>query len=99
MNQKPSLRQLLFRPVIFVTISLGLLVIGELVAIGRLTWMNNQRIHTIEADIGEGRHLEESIFELLQLQLKLAASVFTIANTIITTNTVLFTVLKKSIRT
>lgn len=74
MNQKPSLRQLLFRPVIFVTISLGLLVIGELVAIGRLTWMNNQRIHTIEADIGEGRHLEESIFELLQLQLKLAAS-------------------------
>ena len=74
MKPRPTLRQLLFRPVIFVTMTLGVLVIGELVAIGRLTWMNNQRIHTIETDIGEGRHLEESIFELLHLQLKLAAS-------------------------
>ena len=73
MKSKPTLRQLLFRPVIFVTISLGLLVIGELVAIGRITWMNNQRLHTIETDIGQGRHLEETIFELLNLQLKLSA--------------------------
>lgn len=52
MQFKPTLRQLLFRPVIFVTISLGLLVIVELVAIGRITWVNNQRLHTIETDIG-----------------------------------------------
>ncbi|MFM8342441.1 MAG: sensor histidine kinase [Methylomonas sp.] len=73
MKSKPTLRQLLLRPVIFVTISLGLLVIGELVAIGRITWVNNQRLHTIETDIGQGRHLEETIFELLNLQLKLSA--------------------------
>lgn len=70
----PTMRQLLFRPVIFVSFVLGLLVIGELLAIARLTWMNNQRIHTIEQDIGRGRHLEETIFELLQLQLKLSAN-------------------------
>lgn len=74
MKAKPTLRQLLFRPVIFVTITLGLLVVGELIAIGRITWLNQQRIHTIETDIGQGRHLEETIFELLHLQLKLAAS-------------------------
>jgi|APLak6261669570_1056073.scaffolds.fasta_scaffold00018_3 signal transduction histidine kinase len=71
---KPTMRQLLFRPVMFVSFVLGLLVIGELLAIGRLTWVNNQRIHTIEQDIGRGRHLEETIFELLQLQLKLSSS-------------------------
>lgn len=73
MKAKPSLRQLLFRPVIFVTISLGLLVIGELVAIGRLTWLNNQRLHTIETDINQDRHLEETIFKLLRLQLNLSS--------------------------
>ena len=73
MTMKPTLRKLLFRPVIFVSIVLGLLVIGELLAIGRLTWVNDQRIHTIEQDIGRGRHMEKTIFELLQLQLKLSS--------------------------
>ncbi|QWF71310.1 GHKL domain-containing protein [Methylomonas paludis] len=67
------MRQLLFRPVIFVSFVLGLLVIGELLAIGRLTWVNGQRIHTIERDIDRGRHLEKTIFELLQLQLTLSS--------------------------
>lgn len=66
------MRQLLLRPIIFVTLIMGILVIGELLAIGRLTWLNNQRIHTIETDIGKGHRLQESIFELLQLQSKLA---------------------------
>ena len=74
MKTRPTLRQLLFRPVIFVTITLGVLVIAELVAIGQLTWLNNQRLHTIEKDISKDRNLEKNIFELLQLQLKLAAS-------------------------
>ena len=74
MKSRPTLRQLLFRPVIFVTITLGILVIAELVAIGQLTWLNNQRLHTIEKDISEDRELEANIFELLQLQLKLAAT-------------------------
>jgi two-component system NtrC family sensor kinase len=66
------MRQLLLRPIIFVTLIMGLLVLGELIAIGRLTWLNNQRIHTIETDLGKGRHLQETIFDLLQLQSKLA---------------------------
>lgn len=70
----PTLRQLLFRPVIFVSFVLGLLVIGELAAIGRLTWVNDQRIHTIEQDISRSHHLEDSLFELLQLQLTLSTS-------------------------
>ena len=70
---KPTLRQLLFRPVIFVSFVLGLLVIGELLAIGRLTWVNDQRIHNIEDGIGRGRHMEKTIFDLLELQLKLSS--------------------------
>ena len=66
------MRQLLFRPIIFVTLVMSLLVIGELMAIGRLTWLNNQRIHTIETDISKGHRLQETIFEILQLQSKLA---------------------------
>lgn len=70
----PTMRQLLFRPVIFVSLVLGLLVVGELLAIGRLTWVNDQRIHTIERDIGRGHHLEDTLFELLQLQLTLSTN-------------------------
>jgi len=64
--------KLLLRPVIFVTIVMSILVIGELLAIGRLTWRNHERIQTIETDIGKGHHLEETIFELLELQSQLA---------------------------
>lgn len=67
------MRQLLLRPIIFVTLIMGLLVLGELLAIGRLTWLNDQRIHTIQTDLGKGHHLQQTIFELLQLQSKLAA--------------------------
>lgn len=66
------MRQLLFRPIIFVTLIMGMLVLGELLAIGRLTWLNNQRIHTIQVDLGKGHRLQETIFELLQLQSQLA---------------------------
>ncbi len=66
------MRKLLLRPVIFVTIIMSILVLGELMAIGRLTWRNHQRIQTIETDIGKGHHLEETIFELLELQSQLA---------------------------
>lgn len=66
------MRQLLFRPIIFVTLIMSILVLGELLAIGHLTWLNDQRIHTIETDIGKGHHLQETIFDLLQLQSRLA---------------------------
>lgn len=66
------MRQLLLRPIIFVTLVMGILVLIELLAIGHLTWLNHQRIHTIETDIGKGHRLQETIFELLQLQTKLS---------------------------
>ncbi|MCQ8128055.1 sensor histidine kinase [Methylomonas rivi] len=66
------MRQLLLRPIIFVTLIMSLLVLGELMAIGRLTWQNHQRIQTIQTDIGKGHRLQETIFELLQLQSKIA---------------------------
>lgn len=66
------MRQLLLRPVIFVTLLMSVLVFGELLAIARLTWLNQQRLETIETDIGKGHRLEETIFELLQLQSRLA---------------------------
>lgn len=66
------MRQLLLRPIIFVTLIMSILVLGELLALGRLSWINNQRIHTIETDIGKGHRLQETIFELLQLQSQLA---------------------------
>ncbi|MEY4717643.1 MAG: hypothetical protein RL563_261 [Pseudomonadota bacterium] len=64
--------KLLLRPVIFVTLVMSILVLGELMALGHLTWLNHQRIQTIETDIGKGHRLEETIFELLQLQSELA---------------------------
>lgn len=66
------MRQLLFRPIIFVTLVMSILVLGELLAIGHLSWLNHQRINTIETDIGKGHRLQETIFELLQLQSKLS---------------------------
>ncbi|MCQ8106459.1 ATP-binding protein [Methylomonas sp. SURF-2] len=66
------MRRLLLRPIIFVTLIMSLLVLGELIAIGRLTWQNHQRIQTIQTDIGKGHRLQETIFELLQLQSKIA---------------------------
>jgi len=68
----PTMLQLLLRPIIFVTLIMGILVLGELLAIGRLTWLNHQRINKIETDIGKGHRLQQTIFELLQLQAKLA---------------------------
>ncbi len=66
------MRQLLLRPIIFVTLVMSVLVLGELAAIGHLSWLNKQRLRTIETDIGKGHRLQETIFEFLQLQSKLA---------------------------
>ena len=66
------MRELLLKPIIFVTFIMSVLVIGELLALGRLSWQNNQRIHTIQNDIGKGHRLQGTIFELLQLQSRIA---------------------------
>ncbi|MGR8929939.1 MAG: ATP-binding protein [Gammaproteobacteria bacterium] len=66
------MRQLLLRPIIFVTLVMSVLVIGELMALGRLSWLNKQRVHIIQNDLGKGHRLQETIFDLLQLQSRLA---------------------------
>ncbi len=60
----------LLRPVIFVSIVLGLFIVGELLVIGGLTWRNHQRLNTLEKDIRNGHRLEEAIFILLKNQLQ-----------------------------
>lgn len=67
-QQLTPMRQWLLRPVIFVCLAMGLLVLAELLAMARLTWLNHQRIHTIETDVGKGHQLEDNLFELMQLQ-------------------------------
>ncbi len=64
------MRKLLFKPVIFVSILLGLFMIGEFIAIGGLTWRNHQRLNTLQSDIRNGHRLEEAIFVLLNNQLQ-----------------------------
>ncbi|MDF1583308.1 MAG: HAMP domain-containing sensor histidine kinase [Methyloprofundus sp.] len=64
------MRNLLFKPVIFVSILLGLFIIGEFIAIGGLTWHNHQRLNALQSDIRNGHKLEEVIFVLLNNQLQ-----------------------------
>lgn len=64
------MRHLLLRPVIFVSLVLGLFIFGELVVIGGLTWRNHQRLNVLKNDISNGHRLEEAIFVLLNNQLQ-----------------------------
>jgi signal transduction histidine kinase len=62
------MRNFLFRPIIFVSIVLGIFIIGEFIIMGGLTWRNHQRLSMLEKDIRNGHKLEETIFLLLQNQ-------------------------------
>ncbi|WP_305908685.1 ATP-binding protein [Methylomarinum sp. Ch1-1] len=64
------MRNLLFRPLIVVSMVLSLFILAELVAIGGLTWRNHQRLNILEKDIRNGHRLEETIFILLKNQLQ-----------------------------
>lgn len=64
------MRYLLLRPVIFVSLVLGLFIIAELIAIGGLTWRNHQRLSILANDISNGHRLEEAVFLLLKNQLQ-----------------------------
>ncbi len=65
------MRDLLLKPIISVSIVLGLFIIGELLIIGGLTWRNYQRLMTLEKDIKNGHRLEQAIFILLDKQQKI----------------------------
>ncbi len=57
--------QLIYRPVIAISIVLGLLVMIELIALDSISWRNQQRINIIYQDIKHGHQLQQLIFELL----------------------------------
>ncbi len=59
------MRHLLLRPILIISIVLGLFVIGEAIIIGGLTWRNHQRLKILEQDIRNGHQLESRLFVLL----------------------------------
>lgn len=64
------MRNLLIRPVIIVSLILGLFIVGEFIVIGGLTWRNHQRLNILEQHIRNGHRLEDSMIELLSQQLQ-----------------------------
>jgi len=59
------MKSLIYRPVVIISLVLGLLVISELLALGGLTWKNLKRIDTIKQDIKQSHELEQLLFGLL----------------------------------
>ncbi len=60
----PTMKNLLYRPVIAIGLLLGCLLVFEMIALGGMTWRNLQRMNTIENDITQGNHLRKLVFEL-----------------------------------
>ncbi|HFD11410.1 MAG TPA: HAMP domain-containing histidine kinase [Crenotrichaceae bacterium] len=64
------MRNLLIRPVLIVSVILGIFIIGELIVIGGLAWRNHQRLDILKQDISNGHRLEDSMILLLSHQLQ-----------------------------
>jgi signal transduction histidine kinase len=62
------MHKLIYRPFVIIGLVLGVLIIAELVALGSMTWRNQQRIDTIKQDIKQGNQLQQLVFELLKHQ-------------------------------
>ena len=60
--------KLIYRPIVVISLVLGLLVMIELFALGGMNWRNLQRIDTIKQDIKHGHQLQQLVFELLNNQ-------------------------------
>lgn len=59
------MHKILFRPIIVISLVLGLLVMVELLALGSITWRNLNRIDNIKQDIIQGHELEQLVFDLI----------------------------------
>ncbi|NOS75816.1 MAG: sensor histidine kinase [Methyloglobulus sp.] len=59
------MHKILYRPIIVISLVLGMLVIVELLALGSITWRNLSRIDNIKQDIIQGHELEQLVFDLL----------------------------------
>jgi two-component system, NtrC family, sensor kinase len=59
------MHKILYRPVVVISLVLGMLVMVELLALGSITWRNLHRIDNIKQDIIQGHELEQLVFELI----------------------------------
>lgn len=59
------MHKILYRPIIVISLVLGMLVMVELLALGSITWRNLSRIDNIKQDIIQGHELEQLVFDLL----------------------------------
>jgi two-component system, NtrC family, sensor kinase len=59
------MHKILYRPIIIISLVLGMLVMVELLALGSITWRNLHRIDNIKQDIIQGHELEQLVFDLL----------------------------------
>lgn len=62
------MRNLLFRPILFISLILGFFIVGELLVIGGLTWRNHERLQKLQQDIASQHQLEDSIIVLISRQ-------------------------------
>ncbi len=59
------MHKILYRPIVVISLVLGMLVMVELLALGSITWRNLHRIDKIKQDIAQGHELEQLIYNLL----------------------------------
>ena len=59
------MHKILYRPIVVISLVLGMLVMVELLALGSITWRNLVRIDNIKQDIVQGHELEQLVFELI----------------------------------
>jgi two-component system, NtrC family, sensor kinase len=59
------MHKILYRPIVVISLVLGMLVMVELLALGSITWRNLSRIDKIKQDIIQGHELEQLVFDLL----------------------------------
>jgi two-component system, NtrC family, sensor kinase len=59
------MHKILYRPIIVISLVLGMLVMMELFALGSITWRNLHRIDKIKQDIVQGHELEQLVFDLI----------------------------------
>jgi len=59
------MHKILYRPIVVISLVLGMLVMVELLALGSITWRNLSRIDNIKQDIIQGHELEQLVFDLL----------------------------------
>ena len=59
------MHKILYRPLIVISLVLGMLVMIELLALGSITWRNLNRINNIKQDIIQGHDLEQLVVDVL----------------------------------